>query len=178
MSAPWSSSAAPFLRPQTQPKQMICTVASMKMAKVPIQKSMVSSATRPLLNQITQREPIPAMTDTAATARPELMPSASSKKALAGCNIEIELVIAARKRRKNQAKPMNRPIVPMCSKTTGRALNPTAKVPPSTATAVEATPRKTTAEVMVMSPPKPTSKSSLVALAVRPDSAMSSFFLR
>ena len=76
---------------------------------MPTQKSIASSATMFLLNQITQSEPKPQMIETHAIALPDEIPSASSKKAFTGCNIEIELVIAARKSRKNQANPIQRP---------------------------------------------------------------------
>src|SRR5438552_17888177 len=118
ISAPWSSSAAPLRKPQTQPKQMICTVASTKMQNEPTQKSIVSSATVFLLNQITHNEPKAQMIETYAIALPDEIPSASSKNAFAGCNIEIELVIAVRKRRKNHANPIQRPAAPICAKTT------------------------------------------------------------
>ena len=72
-----------------------------------------------LLNQITHNEPKAQMIETYVIAFPEEMPSASSKNAFAGCNIEIELVIAARNNRKNHANPTQRPTNPICSKTTG-----------------------------------------------------------
>jgi hypothetical protein len=59
-----------------------------------------------LLNQITQKEPRAQMIETHVMALPDEIPSDSSKKAFAGCNIEIELVMAARKSRKNQANPI------------------------------------------------------------------------
>ena len=133
------------------------------MQKVPTQKSIVSSATMSLLNHITQSEPRPQMTETEAIALPEEMPSASSKNVFTGCSIEIELVMAARKRRKNQANPIQRPTRPFAQR------------PPAMFGSRARSrrrrrwrPRKTNAAVIVMSPPKPTSKSSLVELAVKP----------
>lgn len=76
---------------------------------------------------------------------------------------------------KNHRKP-NRFPSGMWAKTIGRVEKPRPKVPPPTASAVPATPRKTTAAVKVIMPPKPTSKSSFVADAVRPDRTRSSFF--
>ncbi len=64
----------------------------------------------------------------------------------------------------------------MWAKTTGRVLKPRPKVPVCTAAMVPVAPRKTKAAGMVIMPPKPTSKSSLVAEAVMPESTTSSFF--
>src|SRR5438046_10352965 len=104
---------------------MICTVATTKMQNEPTQKSIVSRAILfvsrailSLLNQITHNEPKAQIIETYAIAFPEEMPRASSKNAFAGCNIEIELVIAARNNRKNHANPTQRPTNPICSKTT------------------------------------------------------------
>ena len=62
----------------------------------------------------------------------------------------------------------------MWANTTGSVLNPRPKVPPVAPLA----PRNTNAAVSVMSPPKPTSKTSLVADAVSPERTTSSFFRR
>ncbi len=103
------------------------------------------------------------------------MPSASSKNVFTGCSIEIELVMAARKRRKNQANPIQRPISAHLMENDRQSLEakPEGAVP-----TIPLAPRKTNAAVIVIKPPKPTSKSSFVALAVKPDNAMSSFFFR
>ncbi len=68
------------------------------------------------------------------------------------------------------------PKKPILAKTTGSVAKPRPKEPPATAAVVPLSPRKTKAAVSVIMPPKPTSNSSLVALAVRPESATSSFF--
>ena len=88
---------------------------------------------------------------------------------MAGWSMEMELVMAARKRRKNQRKPT---ILPsgICSKTSGRVLKPRAKVPPT----APAAPRKTNAAGMVIMPPRETSKNSFPATAVVELSAISS----
>ena len=139
------------------------------MQKVPTQKSSVSIAVRFLLNQTTSRVPAVPTPQSTATARVRVSPRPSCRKAMAGCNMESELVIAARKRRKNQRKPTQRPSG-MCSKTSGRVLNPSAKVPPT----APAAPRKIKAAGMVIMPPSDTSKNSLPATAVVELKAMSS----
>ena len=76
---------------------------------------------------------------------------------------------------KNHRKP-NRFPSGMCANTIGKVEKPKPKVPPLTASAVPAMPRNTTAAVSVIMPPKPTSNSSFVAEAVRPERTRSSFF--
>src|SRR5688572_16700246 len=121
---------------------------------------------------MTRKEPKTQMLTIRVVAFLRLQPRASSKKARLGWYIEIELVMAARKSMKNQTAPMRLPNG-MCAKTTGRVVKPRPKLPPCTAAMVPERPRKMKDAVRVMSPPKPTSNSSLVAEAVRPESTTS-----
>ena len=74
---------------------------------------------------------------------------------------------------KNQKPPIRLP-AGICANTTGSVLKPRPKVPVCTAAIVPEAPRNTKAAGIVIRPPKPTSKSSLVAEAVRPETTTSS----
>src|SRR5688572_28279505 len=147
----------------------------MKISTDPTQKSMVSSATSPLLNHTTKNEPSNESTVTMVVDIFRVTPVASSMNAFAGCSIESELVIAARNNMKNQTDPKKFP-KGMCAKTTGSVLNPRLKEDPVTVL-VNPMPRKTTAAGIVIRPPRATSKNSFVADAVNPDSTTSSLRL-
>ena len=95
---------------------------------------------------------------------------------MAGCNMERELVIAARKSMKNHKNPTSRPNG-MYSNTTGSVLNPRENVE-FNEPAMPTAPRNTNAAGMVISPPRHTSKNSLVEAAVKPESTTSSLRLR
>ena len=83
--------------------------------------------------------------------------------------------MAARNSIKNQTNPMILPNPPIWAKTTGSVVKPSPKLLPWAA-CVPDRPRKMKAAVSVISPPKLTSKTSLVAEAVRPLSTTSLFF--
>ena len=75
---------------------------------------------------------------------------------------------------KNQKPPIRLP-AGICANTTGSVLKPRPNVPVCTAAIVPDAPKNTNAAGIVIKPPKPTSNSSLVADAVRPETMTSSF---
>ena len=143
------------------------------MEKLPIQKSIASSAARYWVNQMTKPVPMSVMNPISVTEPRRSRSSPSSIKAMAGWSMERELVSAAMKRRKNQRKPKSWP-AGMWAKTRGRVWKPRPKVPP----VVPATPRKIKAAGMVIRPPSETSQNSFPAAAVVELRAISSLFLR
>ena len=96
---------------------------------------------------------------------------------MAGWSIDSELVIAARKSMKNQIAAITLPSG-ISAKTTGNVWKPSPKVPDCAAAIAPVAPRKTKAAGIVIIPPKPTSKSSLVDEAVRPERTTSSLRLQ
>ena len=91
------------------------------------------------------------------------------KNAMAGCNMESELVMAARNNRKNQRKPKKLP-TGIAWNTCGRVSKPRAKVE----SLIPAGPRKIKAAGMVISPPSATSAKIFPEAEVVPDNTTSS----
>ena len=136
---------------------------------VPNQKSMVSSAMRPSVNQPTMRVPTVTRKATRATLCTRRRFQNSSRKATEGCSMEMALVMAPMKSSTKNRVPKNWP-PGMLANTCGSTLKPSPKVPhPAAAT----TPSSATAAGMIIMPATPTSMASLAALAVRELSAIS-----
>ena len=98
----------------------------------------------------------------------------SSKKAIPGCNIEIELVIAAKNKMKKNAPPKKAPNG-IFANTNGNTVKPNPNVP---CPATDANPKNATAAGTVINPPKATSQNSFALLAVNPLNTTSSFFVK
>ena len=75
----------------------------------PIQKSTVERALRPSLNQTTSVQPTAVTRPSSATEPRRSKPRPSSRKAMPGCSIESEEVMAAMKSRVKNSPPKRCP---------------------------------------------------------------------